>query len=439
MSIRARAVPWTLLTVSAFMLGVAALTLTAARVQPQPIAATTTGKAIYDRSCATCHGVRGRGDGPAADFLSPVPRDFTRGVYKFRTTTADSLPTDGDLARTVADGLPGTSMPGFRNLLTDAQRQSVIAYIKRFSSRFEVEKVTPAANPVDSEPTSQSVEAGRKVYERLACATCHGEDGAANEELRDDWGHAIRSTDLTQPWTFRGGATALAIMIRLRTGIAGTPMPAFDDVATEKEQQQLANYVVSLARKPVWKMSADELKAFYTRQAARAADNPIERGRYLVSSLACAHCHTPVGADGIALPGMMFAGGMRFQIAPFGDFVSYNLTSDKDTGLGNWSDGEIKAVLTRGTRPDGTRLLPFPMGWPAYARLSDGDLKAIVAYLRSLPPVANKIPPPQSTGIFQFLAGKFRWLILKQDPPVTIFTGNAGTAGPAKSAANQSH
>ncbi len=439
MSVRARELPWTLVGTSCCLLSLAALTLPVAGAQVRPPEAAAVGKPVYDRLCATCHGARGRGDGPAAEFLSPVPRDFTRGVYKFRTTTVNSLPADRDLDRIVADGLPGTAMPGFRRLLSDGERQDVISYIKRFSPRFDAEKPSPVKVPDPWASTPRDIAAGRNIYERLACATCHGEDGSANEELPDDWGHAIRSTDLTQPWTFRGGATAQEILLRVRTGIAGTPMPSFDDVASEKELEQLADFVVSLARRPVWAMSADELKAFYAQQARRAADNPVERGRYLVNSLSCAHCHSPVGTDGKMIPGMRFAGGMRIRIAPFGDFVSYNLTSDKDTGLGDWSDGEIKAVLTRGTRPDGTRMLPFPMGWPAYARLSESDLNAVVAFLRSLPPVVNKIPPPQPPNILQFLAGKFRWLILKQDPPMTLFAGNAGTSGPATSAANRAY
>jgi mono/diheme cytochrome c family protein len=433
MSIRARGALWAIALFSC----AAALSLPLARAQSQPPDALTPGKSIYDRSCATCHGARGRGDGPAAAVLDPAPRDFTRGVFKFRSTNANSLPTDEDLARAVADGLPGTSMPAFKSLLSASQRQSVIDYIKRFSPRFGAEKLVAVSVPAEAAATPESLAAGKQVYEKLSCSTCHGEDGAAREELRDEWGHAVRSTDLTEPWAFRGGSTARDMMLRVKAGIAGSPMPAFEGTATDKELAELAVFVTSLARKPAWQMTADELKALYARQAKQAADNPVERGRYLVESLSCAHCHSPVGSDGVVLPGMKLAGGVRFNIAPFGDFVTYNLTSDKDTGLGNWSDAEIKAVITKGTRPDGTRLLPFPMGWPAYAHLTDADLSALVAFLRTVPPVANKIPPPQPAGIFAFLSGKFRWLILKQDPPMTIFVGNAGSAGPAKTGDNK--
>ena len=66
------------------------------------------------------------------------------------------------------------------------------------------------------------------------------------------------------------------------------------------------------------------------------------------------------------MPGMRLAGGLLIRIEPFGDYPTGNLTSDKETGLGNWTDDEIKRVLTRGILRDGTRLLPYPMDWPSY-------------------------------------------------------------------------
>ena len=69
------------------------------------------GKAVYDQHCAECHGATGHGDGPAAPFLTPRPRDFTAGRYKLRTTESGSVPTDDDLARSVREGLPGSAMP----------------------------------------------------------------------------------------------------------------------------------------------------------------------------------------------------------------------------------------------------------------------------------------------------------------------------------------
>ena len=67
------------------------------------------------------------------------------------------------------------------------------------------------------------------------------------------------------------------------------------------------------------------------------------------------------------------------------------------------------------------------MPWPAFASLKEDDLNAIVAFLRTIPPVYNKIPDPQSPNIFSYLWGKLRMLVLKKDIPVLTYPGNAGT------------
>lgn len=89
----------------------------------------------------------------------------------------------------------------------------------------------------------------------------------------------LRAADLTEPWTFHGGATSRDIYLRFRTGMTGTPMPSFADSASDAEMWDLANYVVSLARKPVWSMTADEVQQLYARQDAQAKAEPVSRGR----------------------------------------------------------------------------------------------------------------------------------------------------------------
>src|SRR5262249_10931446 len=153
--------------------------------------------------------------------------------------------------------------------------------------------------------------------------------------------------------------------LRFRTGMSGTPMPSFADAASEGEMWDLANYVVSLARKPLWSMDASEVAAFYAAQDAKATANPVERGRALVQTLGCDVCHSPIDQQKRMLPNLRLAGGLLIRIEPFGDFPTGNLTSDKETGLGNWSDDEIKRVITKGILKDGTRLLPFPMDYPS--------------------------------------------------------------------------
>jgi mono/diheme cytochrome c family protein len=407
-----------------------------AAAQTPPAPGSPSGKAIYEQRCVQCHGLDGRGDGAAAPVLIPRPRDFASAKFKLRTTESGSLPTDDDLIRAITYGVPGTSMPGWQPFLSQADIAAVAAYVKSFSPRFASERpqtipTVAAASP--GAPSPQSIAAGKAVYEKLRCGACHGTDGkgtgAIATDLKDDDGRPLPATNLTEPWTFRGGATPQDVYLRFRTGMSGTPMPSFVNAASETDLRNLAAYVLTLARKPVWEMTAEEISALYQAQAAEAARDPVRRGRYVVSTIGCSYCHTPVRADGSLVDGMLFAGGQKWTAAPFGDFVSYNLTSDKETGLGGWTDDQIKAVLMRGIRPDGSRMLPYPMPWPSYASLTPSDLSAVVAYLRTIPPISNGIPAPTRPNIVSYLWGKFQLLILKKDMPLVTYPGNAGSAG----------
>jgi cytochrome c len=271
------------------------------------------------------------------------------------------------------------------------------------------------------------------VYEKLQCAACHGRDGrgagAIATEFWDDWKQPLRATDLTEPWTFHGGAAPRDVYLRFRTGMSGTPMPSFADTASDPDMWDLANYVVSLGRKPVWSMSGPDVAALLARQDAEAKANPVKRGGYLVETIGCVLCHSPYDDQKRMLPGMRLAGGLLIKVVPFGDFPTGNLTSDKETGLGNWTDDEIKRTITRGILKDGTRLLPYPMDWASYSNLKPDDVTAIVAYLRAVPPISNRVPKPTWAPFPLYMWGKFKMLILGDDPPMVFFPGNNATKG----------
>jgi mono/diheme cytochrome c family protein len=129
-----------------------------------------------------------------------------------------------------------------------------------------------------------------------------------------------------------------------------------------------------------------------------AAQTPVERGSYLVNTiLACGNCHTPKAPDGRAIADKELSGGAWFTAPPF-DATSANITQDKDTGIGNWSDADIKRALTVGVRPTVAKLSGAPLAgiMPAnyYKALLPGDLDAIVAYLKSVKPVRNEVAVP---------------------------------------------
>lgn len=137
--------------------------------------------------------------------------------------------------------------------------------------------------------------------------------------------------------------------------------------------------------------------------SAVAQGSPLERGRYLVTTImACGNCHTPKDAQGQAIPGKELAGGgVGFDIPPFAG-VAANITPDKETGIGAWSEAEIKRAITHGDRPDHGPLAGKPLAVPMAANffkaILPSDLDAIVAYLRSLPPVRNVLPTPLYRG-----------------------------------------
>jgi len=118
--------------------------------------------------------------------------------------------------------------------------------------------------------------------------------------------------------------------------------------------------------------------------------NRLAYGAYLAGPAGrCIECHTPMSSlGGRDFANRLGAGGSRFEGA-WGTVVSSNLTPDRETGIGQWSDGEIKTAIRKGVRPDGTRL-KGPMPISHYATITDEDVDAIVAYLRSLPPLKTE-------------------------------------------------
>lgn len=392
------------------------------------------GKSIYDASCSSCHGLDGKGKGVASAWLNPKPRDLTDGKFKFRSTESGSIPTDDDLIKSIREGLHGTSMPAWKSFLGGDSLKALVEYVKAFSPRFAEE--TPKAVPVGlMVPLSPStIAAGKRVYEKLQCGLCHGSDGkgtgAVTTVFSDEWGSELIAADLTEPWTFRGGSSLRDMYLRFRTGIDGTPMPSYKGTAPDVDLWNLAQYVASMARKPVWTMNEQEVKEFYSGLEVRAAADPVSRGKYLVSSFGCTDCHSPIREGGAMIEEYVLAGGQRWDLPPFGTFYSLNLTSDKETGLGEKTDQQIIDAITKGIRTDGTRMMPFPMPWPSFAGLTESDVKAIVAYLRTVPPMYNNVPAIERPNIVSYLWGKFRMLILKQQMPAHIYYGNAGLGKP---------
>jgi DMSO reductase family type II enzyme heme b subunit len=230
----------------------------------------------------------GDGEGPAAKYLDPRPRDFTLGTFKFRTTKSGELPTNEDLFRTISRGLSGTAMQSFdsdlmKNGLSEADRWAVIAYIKTFAEEFEDPDLDPVKTgkviplPTNRPPSNaETITKGKAVFERAKCWSCHGKlgRGDGNKEFRkDDWGFPIRIRNVTHPWKIKAGGRVEDIYMRFTSGISGTPMPSFVKALKEEDRWNLAIYIKSLQHQLT---SHQALKAkLVTAGLPESPDDPV--------------------------------------------------------------------------------------------------------------------------------------------------------------------
>lgn len=189
------------------------------------------GESVYMRDCAACHSDKGDGKSQVAQYLVPKPRDFTTGMFKFRSTPTGELPTDADLLRVIENGIPGSQMPAWKNLLTPQERLDVVAYLKTFSADFKEAAPAPVAIPQPPPFSNEAVREGQYVYMLMECWACHGGRGTGNgksaKTLKDDAGNHIQPWDLTRA-RYKSGNDPVSLYRTFTTGLNGTPMPAYD-------------------------------------------------------------------------------------------------------------------------------------------------------------------------------------------------------------------
>jgi len=228
------------------------------------------GERLYGWNCFPCHGAEGRGDGPQALRQGLHPRDFTRGLFKLKTSPPGEMPSDEDLYRTISVGVAVGGMP--RNDALEAKdRWALVAYVKSLAPPNVGPARTWQAPPIPK-PEDLDVERGRDLFTRgIQCASCHGAggkgDGPAAAELKDAWERPVAMPDLTRGDLGLKAGAGLEDLFRVLTlGMAGTPMPSFE----------------SLPIRDRW-----DLAAF-----VRTLFEPISPGERIYLTAGCTACHT---------------------------------------------------------------------------------------------------------------------------------------------------
>jgi mono/diheme cytochrome c family protein len=264
---------------AALVVWLCAVPLASVRMAAQDVgteAQRESGRTVYVKNCAQCHGEKGDGQGYATPHLFPTPRNFTTGRFKVRTTPSGALPTHQDLVNIIRRGMPYTSMPAWPDL--SEQEVSDLAYfLTTFSPDFSTPESVPKPLELPGAPgsTQESIELGKKLYVETGCLKCHGNlgrgDGPSAPTLMDDFGQPIRAADLTQPWTFRGGSSREDIFRTMTTGLNGTPMPSFADSLPPDQRWAITDFIASL--------SGSTEPGYTNLVVAKAVQDPIDLAR----------------------------------------------------------------------------------------------------------------------------------------------------------------
>lgn len=232
------------------------------------------GEALYQKQCASCHGLIGAGDGRAAYLLYPKPRDFTRNEFRL-ISTSEMVPTDEDLFKTISLGMTGSSMPPWDSL-SEKDRWALVYYVRYLTYLEEAkrdgkvteemikqgvpwdiqkelasEKIDPASLihvPPEPPATSESLARGKALFIQ-GCAPCHGPEGRGDGKqlMLDSLGLPLKPRDLTSG-IFKGESTPEALYHRMVAGFPGTPMPSYKEAYTEEQIWDLIHFVKTLPK-----------------------------------------------------------------------------------------------------------------------------------------------------------------------------------------------
>ncbi len=217
------------------------------------------GKQYYNNKCRICHGAKGDAKGfvnviryaeKSGRVIETFPRDFTFGVFKFRTSATGCLPSPEDLQRIIKDGIDRSFMPP-QNNISDEELRGVSEYVMAFSTRFEEEdlcEVINAAKP-DYVGSAKSIDKGKEVYKRMKCFECHGNEGKGDgpkaNEIVDDWGKKVLPFNFVTG-NLKRGSSPENVYMTFTTGLDGSGMPSYQDSLNEEERWNIVSYTLKL-------------------------------------------------------------------------------------------------------------------------------------------------------------------------------------------------
>jgi mono/diheme cytochrome c family protein len=242
----------------------------------------------------------------------------------------------------------------------------------------------------------------------MTCANCHSPKGPPDVVAGKDFSGGLRFDeppfDVTAPNitpdkdTGIGTWSAADLKKTMLSGVRPNGVPlavvmptGFYGILLPSDLDAIVAYLQSI--KPVSnKVPVPIYKMDVKRQIFPGAEKPIDpadlndqvkRGHYLATIGHCMECHTPLLNGAQDFQNSLGKGGREFP-GPWGVSVSRNITSSKAKGVGDWSDADIKRAITQGVDKDGNKL-KGPMGYQYYAHMTDADLDAVIAWLRTVP------------------------------------------------------
>ena len=201
---------------------------------------------LFGTHCASCHGSGGEGDGPAAEYLLPRPRDFIGSPFRYATRGGNRNQVILDLQRIITQGVPRSAMPGFGDVLSEPSIAGLARYVEKIREEAEGGFYEEATVAVGMRPpwTPAMVARGRELFTSLACNTCHGDggrgDGINAASLVDMLEKPVRPADLTSG-LFKTGQNPEDLVQTIMKGVPGTPMIAYELALTQENEDETVN------------------------------------------------------------------------------------------------------------------------------------------------------------------------------------------------------